>query len=193
MISDLQNFIYNHATLLFMSIAMSPLWNILEINSNNFFTSTATSLVITLWFLDMLSRWVAKFMSPTEKISIRGSFKGLLDLLVWLIVMAVAYCFRIYGAFWAAFPIESASVLILGASVLKNISASSANPLLKKVGDQFSREIEHRVEAMTTIVTVAPNAPPNPPTITVVTEPVIIKEVAPAPVVVVVEPTQELK
>jgi len=69
--------------------------------------------------------------------------------------------------------------MILGASVLKNIAQHSDYPLLQKVADQFTHEIEVRISApMTTTVTVAPNQPPAPPTITVTQEPTPLPTVA---------------
>ena len=69
--------------------------------------------------------------------------------------------------------------MILGASVLKNIAQHSDYPLLQKVADQFTHEIEVRISApMTTTVTVAPNQPPQPPTITVTQEPTPLPLVA---------------
>ena len=82
--------------------------------------------------------------------------------------MGTCYLLRIDGGFMVALPVESISILILSASVLKNVCSCSDNPLLQRIGDQFTRNVEAKIDAVTTTVTID-QAPPSPPVVVTVT------------------------
>ena len=169
MLNNIQTFIYNHMTLIWTGILLSPLWSVLETHSTNFATSTPFALITCLWALDVLSRWLCKYYDPHERIDIQKSQNSFINLLIWWIVMGVCYLIRIEGGFMVSLPVESISILILGASVLKNVCSCSDNPMLQKIGDQFTRNVEDKVNAMTTVVKVEQ----APSVITVTQSPVI--------------------